>query len=282
MDGVSLVTNSGLELSGLGGRCLGGQTDSDHDSVVSDYSEMADPVKEHLASIHLLQEVEFQFGNVLGLPAHQLHLLRPWLAVQRRPDEDETEFLKRQRKINFLSLAQEFAAVKTVNPDALPFNLHWPRTDGNGKDEDYEESTDVSLAQEFAAVNCAEKSDDELSQNGASDKRIIPPSSSIVFTAKKDCSFESSAMVCSVPDVVHDSARCDVSQLPDTHCVRVDLVHECRSSDVLTITDASVNTCDVLLANTSMSHSKNTDLVSRTYKYIHLYSSEIMIEQKQR
>ena len=272
MDGVSIATNPGLETSGLGGRCLGVQTESDHDSVVSDYSEMADPVKEHLASIHLLQEAELQFGSVLGLPAQQLHLIRPWLAVQRRPGEDEVEFLRRQRKINFLSLAQEFAAVKTVNPDALPFNLHKPRNDGDGKDEE----NDMSLAQEFAAVSCGEKTDNDLGQFEASnfhniadannDKHIIQSLSDIVCAAEENCNSESAVMVCSVPDVIHDSTRCDVSQLSDTNCVSVDLVHECHLSDVLTTTDdISSNTSEVLLANTVMSHSKNTDLVSRNY-----------------
>jgi len=269
---VSIVTNPGLEMSGLGGRCLGGQTDSDHDSVVSDYSEMADPVKEHLASIHLLQEAELQFSNVLGLPAQQLHLIRPWLAVQRRPDEDEVEFLKRQRKINFLSLAQEFAAVKMVNPNALPF-CHKPRNDGDGKDEENESLADRSLAEEFAAVSCAEKTEDELSQFGpsdvhstaADDTHIIQSSSD---TAEEECSSESAVTVCSVPDVVHDSAHCDVSQPSDTNCVRVDLVHECHSSDAWSGTDAGVNISDALLANSVMSHSKNMDLVSRNYNCI--------------
>jgi len=286
MDGVSIVTNTGVEMGGLGVSCSSGQTDSDHESVVSDYSEMADPVKEHLASIHILQEAELRFGSALGLTAQQTCMMRPWLAIQRRPDEDEMEFLQRQRKMNFLSLAQEFAAIKKANPDALPFNLHKQRNNASSKEEN-EESDDVSLAQEFAAVSCVDKRNDEDSEVEAScseqvhdcsgfhstdnNKHVTQSSdvvtngcsSSILCAAEEDCNSELAVMVSSIPDVVQGLHDSDSSKQPNMNCGEVDLVDNCRSSDVLTgfHDDFTFRTSDEL-ANTVVSHSKNVDLVS--------------------
>ena len=289
MDGISVVTNTGLEmLCGVGVRRPSGQTDSDHDSVVSDYSEMADPVKEHLAGIHILQEAELRFGSVLGLPVQQPYAMRPWLAVQRRPDEDEVEFLQRQKKINFLSLAQEFAAIKKADPDALPFNLHRPRNDASDEEEGKEESDDVSLAQELATVCCVDKTDDDLSQVGRSCSERVQDDSAFPNTtssnhisqysdivtkscssggfcaAKENCSSELGVVVSNIPDVVqglHDSAHCDESKQPDTDRVEVDVADNCRLSDALTALGDDFNTSDEL-ANAAMSHSKKIDLVS--------------------
>jgi len=278
MDGISVVTNTRLEMCGLGSRCSGGQTDSDHESVVSDYSEMADPVKEHLANIHLLQEAELRFGSVLGLPPHQSYAMRPWLAVDRRPDEDEVEFLQRRRKINFLSLAQEFAAVKKVYPDALPFIVQRQRNDDSSREED-DESGDVSLAQEFAAVSCADNTDSEVCQVGATEfhstvndehsqsSNVVTDScSSIPCAAEASCNSESGVMVSIIPDVVqglHSAALCDSSRQPDTNCAEVDLVDDCHSSDLPIGTHAYFKTSSEL-ADTVISHSKNVDLVSHT------------------
>lgn len=282
MDGVSIVTNTAVDMCGLGARCSGGQMDSDHESIVSDYSEMADPVKEHLASIHLMQEAELRFGSVLGLPTQQPYAMCPWLAMQRRPDEDEVEFLQRQRKINFLSLAQEFAAIKKVNPSALPFNLHQQRNDENDKEEN-EKSGVVNLAQELSAVSCVDNSVDEVRQVEASglystadDDKHISQCSHIVTNgcscdvlcaAEQESASESGLMVSSIPDVVlnlHDGAHCDLSQQPDTNCAEVNLVDDCHFSEVPTGPDDHFKMSSEL-SSTVMSHSKNMDLVSHTY-----------------
>jgi len=283
MDGVglSVLTNTAVEMCGLGARCLGGHTDSDHESVVSDYSEMADPVKEHLANIHILQEAELRFGSVLGLPAQQPYAIRPWLAVQRRPDEDETEFLQRQKKVNFLSLAQEFAAVKRTHPDALPFNLHRHKNVADSKEEGNEESDDVSLAQELAVVSCVDEANDEVGQigtscleqehnDGTTDGKHIDESSNavtnscskpvVICVGKEDCNSEFGAVASSVPDVVQGLHDCSTSKQPDMNRVGVNLVDNCHLSDVLTGDDA-VKYSDEL-ANTVTSRSNNVDLVS--------------------
>ena len=89
------------------------------DSVYSDYSEMAFPVKEHLANLNQEQEYDtFQTNETLNN-----------MKICRSPEETEEQFNKRLRKINYLSLAQEFAALKQENADALPFNLHQSQDD---------------------------------------------------------------------------------------------------------------------------------------------------------
>jgi len=282
MDGISLVTTTGMEMCGLGGRCSSGQAnDSDHESVVSDYSEMADPVKEHLASIHLLQEAELLFGNsIFGLPTQQSYAVRPWLAMQRRPDEDEVEFLQRQRKMNFLSLAQEFAAIKKVNPNALPFIARTQTNDISNVDEgENEDSVDVSLAKEFAAVSCSEdKNDDEVSQSGADEFHVndrhlnqssdIAINNDICSAMEAYCNSESVAMVSSIPDVVPglhiDGSCCDISQQSHAISTEVDGVGDYQSSCILSGTDDCLKTSGELAINSVFLHSRNVDLVSYT------------------
>jgi len=278
MDGVSVITNTTLDVCGVGTRRSCGETDSDHESVVSDYSEMADPVKEHLASIHLLQEAEVRFGSILGI--------RPWLTLQQRPDEDEIDFLKRQRKVNFLSLAQEFAAVKMLNPDALPFDVHKQRNEAGSKEDRVEDSNEISLAEEYAAVSCVDETDDEFSSIGAScservydssiyhnstnvehigqSSNVVTNSSSstVVCSAEGDSNSETHAVMSQVPDVVQglqDNAHCGTVCVNDVEVDPVDRVH---SSDILTTCDDDSKTLNNA-ANTVVlvSHSKNSDLV---------------------
>jgi hypothetical protein len=101
--------------------CLGDS--DDRESILSDYSEMAEPVKEHLANMQVLQEAEL----CLNLPAQPFGC-RHWLTMNKKSDEDDADCRRHQQKMNFLSLAQEFAALKTVNAEALPFNLHLRRS----------------------------------------------------------------------------------------------------------------------------------------------------------
>ena len=89
------------------------------DSTVSDYSEMADPLKEHLANVQIIQKEDLDVGNTMF--PNQFSVGQK---IIRSPDETEEEFTKRLRKINYLSLAQEFAALKKIDADALPFDLH--------------------------------------------------------------------------------------------------------------------------------------------------------------
>lgn len=92
--------------------------DSEPESIVSDYSEMADPIKEHLANVQIIQKEDLDLGNAFV----NNFLVQP--KIFRGVEEDEEEFNKRVRKTNYLSLAQEFAELKKVNANALPFGLH--------------------------------------------------------------------------------------------------------------------------------------------------------------
>lgn len=84
---------------------------------MSDYSEMADPLKEHLANVQILQSREMEstlYTNPFGVSQK----------VPRTSEETDEQYSKRLKKINYLSLAQEFAELKKIDADALPFNLH--------------------------------------------------------------------------------------------------------------------------------------------------------------
>ncbi len=88
------------------------------DSVASDYSEMADSIKEHLANVQIIQKEDLEAGNTMFPDQFTVGQ-----KITQGPDETDEEFAKRLRKINYLSLAQEFAALKKVDADALPFGL---------------------------------------------------------------------------------------------------------------------------------------------------------------
>jgi len=272
MDGVSVMTNTAVDMcGGPGSRCSGKESDSDGESVVSDYSEMADPVREHLASIRRLQEAELRFGSVLGSSAYSIH---PWLALERRPDEDDVEFLQRQRKVNFLSLAQEFAAVKKVNPDALPFDLHKQWNDAGNKEDG--DSDETSLAKELSAVSCVDKTDDDVEADcserafdssvldNATNNDLTSQSSNItdscltgsLHTLEEACNSETSAVV---PDVVQGLHQSDTSKQLHINDVNVNCVDGCQLPDAYSQSD--VKTLD-RLNDSLMSHSQNVDLVS--------------------
>ena len=91
----------------------------DPDSIASDYSELAGPIKEHLANVQIIQREDLQSGNTMF--ANQFTVQQK---ITRGVDETEEEFTKRLRKINYLSLAQEFAELKKIDSTALPFDLH--------------------------------------------------------------------------------------------------------------------------------------------------------------
>ncbi|XP_013392216.1 uncharacterized protein LOC106160229 isoform X2 [Lingula anatina] len=110
-DHVSKIKNSAVS------KLVGG---SECDSVVSDYSEMADPVRDLFVEneVKIVKREELAGGKNLCTGSSLEE--KP----ERSPEETQEEFEKRVRKENYLSLAQEFAALKKINSDALPFDLH--------------------------------------------------------------------------------------------------------------------------------------------------------------
>ena len=93
--------------------------DTDPESIVSDYSEMNDLVKEHLANVHIIRKEDLAIANTM--PNSEL-LGQQRLA--RLEGELDGEYAKRLRKLNFLSLAQEFAELKKSDAKALPYDAH--------------------------------------------------------------------------------------------------------------------------------------------------------------
>lgn len=112
--------------------------DSETESVVSDYSEMADPVKEHLANVQIIRCPDLDPTSPTQFMVRE--------KVLRGLGEGEEEFVRRLRKTNFLSLAQEFADVKRQNENALPFNLHEERyRERKGSESGMEEIEGISV-----------------------------------------------------------------------------------------------------------------------------------------
>lgn len=92
--------------------------DIECESVVSDVSEIAGPLKDIENEVQIIEREELQRGNFSFLPGHNQK------EIDRLPGETDSDYCKRARKINILSLAQEFAELKKINADALPFDLH--------------------------------------------------------------------------------------------------------------------------------------------------------------
>ncbi|OWF49095.1 J domain-containing protein DDB_G0295729-like isoform X2 [Mizuhopecten yessoensis] len=91
----------------------------DSDSLSSDYSEFSAPLKDLADSeVTIIQRQQLAEGNI------QQSMRTTSSNVIRKPFESEEDFSRRIRKLNFLSIAQEFAELKKVNCDILPFDLH--------------------------------------------------------------------------------------------------------------------------------------------------------------
>lgn len=110
--------------------------EAEPESIASDYSEMADFVKEHLANVHIVRKDDLETGNT-QFPADRFTVEQK---VPRQPGETDDEYNKRLRKLNYLSLAQEFAELKKIDADALPFDRHCDRTL-----EDFSPTSDIEV-----------------------------------------------------------------------------------------------------------------------------------------
>jgi len=87
---------------------------------------MADPIREHLANVQIIRREDLDLGNAFS------NQFTVGQRIGREVDEDEAEYSRRVRKTNLLSLAQEFAALKRIKADALPFDLHEEKYRGGG------------------------------------------------------------------------------------------------------------------------------------------------------
>lgn len=96
--------------------------DAECESVHSDYSEVVGPLRDLADNdIDIFQAEDLQKEN-LAEKCNTYSIGNKTLKQQ--PDETDEEFKKRVKKVNFLSLAQEFAELKKIDADVLPFDLH--------------------------------------------------------------------------------------------------------------------------------------------------------------
>ncbi|XP_076454372.1 uncharacterized protein LOC143289262 isoform X2 [Babylonia areolata] len=122
--------------------------DSECESLASDYSELgAGPLRELEKDLELVDREQlknytpdFQAPGTAATTTdpHLLLLLHSTTSLtssldgdltaadslQRQPGESDDDYNRRLRKLNYLSLAQEFAQLKRVNADACPIDFH--------------------------------------------------------------------------------------------------------------------------------------------------------------
>ncbi|CAD5115342.1 DgyrCDS4324 [Dimorphilus gyrociliatus] len=101
-------------------------TDQDVESVVSDYSEINESLREHFSNVQIISRDRLYSENSSDkeiLEVNHSPFRTPLQRVPKFERENDEEYLKRVKKINFLSLAQEFAAIQRNDSTALPFVL---------------------------------------------------------------------------------------------------------------------------------------------------------------
>lgn len=100
--------------------------DGESESVVSDVSELAAPLKVLAETeVDIVEKVnQRKEPSSLPLAGDSRSSVTSVGIIERNPRETDEEFSKRVRKLNFLSLAQEFAELKKIDANALPFDLH--------------------------------------------------------------------------------------------------------------------------------------------------------------
>jgi len=86
--------------------------DPDPGSSTSDYSELGEPIREHLAGVQIIGRDDLDLGNTVASDCdvedhHQEGPLRTGKhPLSRQDDETDEQFARRVRKTNYLSLAQ--------------------------------------------------------------------------------------------------------------------------------------------------------------------------------
>ena len=122
----------------------------DTESIVSDISEIAEPLREHfVANVKIIHQEDLDAGNTMYPSSGD----EP--EIERNSNESEEDYQKRVKKINFLSLAQEFAELKKQNSSALPLNLHSSPTAYDFTDDD--DLDDELSDNEELATPCVEE-----------------------------------------------------------------------------------------------------------------------------
>jgi len=82
----------------------------DANSFASDYSELGEPIREHLAGVQIIGREDLDLGNTI--PSEDVDDGQEWLPdaekhqLLREDNETDEQFARRVRKTNYLSLAQ--------------------------------------------------------------------------------------------------------------------------------------------------------------------------------
>lgn len=84
----------------------------DPNSVDSDYSELGEPIREHLADVQIIGREDLDLGNTVPTSGTDVDDQREGSVgpdvrhLRQQDDETEEQFARRVRKTNYLSLAQ--------------------------------------------------------------------------------------------------------------------------------------------------------------------------------
>lgn len=97
--------------------------DVECESITSDYSELGGPLQEIERDLHYIDRDALRTEDALPPIDGGIQNVRS-KDLSKGEEETEAEREWRLRKINFLSLAQEFAELKKVDSQACPINFH--------------------------------------------------------------------------------------------------------------------------------------------------------------
>jgi len=179
-------------------------TDEDNESVISDYSEIGDAIKDHLTTsfsegeLKLIGKFELSTGEFQAIPTSSAE-------TNKIEEETEEAYAKRMKKINYLSLAQEFAALKAKDADALPLGLtrtgfsNRERNDTAESDEDEsvldgagsDDEVNSTCGDANSHTESAQPTPMDISQENADDSLSCPESDSLLPLHPEDSMIES-------------------------------------------------------------------------------------------
>ncbi|KAI8772358.1 schwannomin-interacting protein 1 [Biomphalaria glabrata] len=97
--------------------------DVECESIVSDYSELGGPLKDIERDVNFVDKDFLRTDDVFAVPALSSAFWEQE-ELEKRDGETEEDFERRVRKVNLLSLAQEFAELKKVDSQACAINFH--------------------------------------------------------------------------------------------------------------------------------------------------------------
>lgn len=119
------------------------------ESAMSDYSEIAAPLQEHLANMHMHQ-LDCRLQNGMYADGDDCGEVTDDSVLVQQPGECDEDFERRTKKVNYLSLAQEFAALKRVDPSAQPFSAIQQQQQQDRGDVPYSAKTEARSCSDYS------------------------------------------------------------------------------------------------------------------------------------